>query len=178
MNFKKISRPALILIVVVLVAGGAYLAVSGSLAPTAQSGDTVSVYYTGSYTNGTVFNTNVGQTPFNFTVGANQVIPGFAQAVIGMKINQTKNVTIPVNEAYGPVNPKLILEIPTNDINGTVTGGETLHGVLGGQPATGIVMYINPANATAKVNFNSPLAGHILVFKITVVSIQGPGSSK
>ncbi len=169
MNFKKINKPALILVVVILIAAVAYVAVSGNFTTTTvQPGDIISVYYTGSYTNGTVFNTNVGQQPFQFTVDANEVIPGFNQAVIGMEINQTKNVTIPVNEAYGPVNPNLILEIPTNEINGTVTVGEVLHGMLGGQQAEGIVTYINVTNATARVNFNSPLAGQTLIFKITV----------
>jgi FKBP-type peptidyl-prolyl cis-trans isomerase 2 len=179
---NKLNKSVFIAIAVILIVGVVYLVTGGVLAnaltaTTVQSGDTVGVYYIGSFTNGTVFNSNVGQSPFNFTVGANEVIPGFNQAVIGMKINQTKNVTIPVNEAYGYVNPNLILEIPPNDINGTITVGETLHGTLGGHAASGIVTFVNVTNATARVDFNSPLAGHVLVFKITVVSITKGNSS-
>ena len=41
--------------------------------------------YYGMFTNGTVFDSNVNETPFNFTIGSRQAIPGFENAVIGMK---------------------------------------------------------------------------------------------
>jgi peptidylprolyl isomerase len=51
----------------------------------------------------------VGSTPFEFTIGQNQVIAGFEKAVTGMKVGETKTVTIPAAEAYGttpdPNNP-------------------------------------------------------------------------
>ena len=65
------------------------------------NGDTVDVFYTGTFTNGTVFDSNVGGQPLQFTVGSGQVIPGFDQAVLGMKLKESKTVTIPANDAYG-----------------------------------------------------------------------------
>ena len=76
---------------------------------TAQSGDTVKVDYTLKLADGTVYQTTVGSTPFEFTLGQNQVIAGFEKAVTGMKVGETKTVTIPAAEAYGatpnPNNP-------------------------------------------------------------------------
>ena len=76
---------------------------------TAQSGDTVKVDYTLKLADGTVYQTTVGSTPFEFTLGQNQVIAGFEKAVTGMKVGETKTVTIPADEAYGatpnPNNP-------------------------------------------------------------------------
>lgn len=69
--------------------------------PTAQSGDTVQVNYTLKLSNGSVYQTTVGGTPFQFTLGQNQVIPGFEAAVTGMAVGQTKTVTIPAAQAYG-----------------------------------------------------------------------------
>ena len=63
--------------------------------PVVAKGDNISVYYTGRLVNGTVFDTNVGKEPLNFTVGAGQMIVGFDQGVIGMKLNQNKTITIP-----------------------------------------------------------------------------------
>jgi FKBP-type peptidyl-prolyl cis-trans isomerase 2 len=165
---KSVHAVAAVFAIVVVIAA-AYLVVSVPAAFVVSTGDNVSVYYTGSFTNGTVFNSNVGQPqPFTFTVGANQVIPGFDQAVIGMKLNQTKNVTIPVDEAYGPVNQSLILHVPLSDFgNKTVTVGTIVTNTYGYQ---GEVIAVNATNAT--VNFNPPLAGKTLVFSIRVVKIS------
>ena len=67
----------------------------------AQSGDTVQVNYTLKLSNGSIYQTTVGGTPFQFTLGQNQVIPGFESAVTGMAIGQTKTVIIPAAQAYG-----------------------------------------------------------------------------
>jgi FKBP-type peptidyl-prolyl cis-trans isomerase len=67
----------------------------------AKAGDTVKVDYTLKLANGTVYQTSVGSTPFEFTLGQNQVISGFEKAVNGMKVGETKTVTIPAAEAYG-----------------------------------------------------------------------------
>ena len=68
---------------------------------TAQSGDTVKVDYTLKLADGTVYQSTVGSTPFEFTLGTNSVIVGFETAVTGMKVGETKTVTIPAAQAYG-----------------------------------------------------------------------------
>ena len=68
---------------------------------TAASGDTVTVNYTGTLLNGTVFDTSVGKTPLTFRLGANAVIPGFDQGVTGMKVGGKRRLTIPPSLAYG-----------------------------------------------------------------------------
>ncbi|MCL5427616.1 MAG: FKBP-type peptidyl-prolyl cis-trans isomerase [Candidatus Marsarchaeota archaeon] len=157
---------------VIVVIAAAYVAfASGIGMQRVAVGDMVSVYYTGSFTNGTVFSSNVGGQPLNFTVGANEVIPGFDSAVIGMGINQSKTVTIPVNEAYGQINPALIISFPISAFgNQTPKAGQIVgeNNPAGGS-ITGIVTYVNATNAT--VDFNQPLAGHALVFTIRVIRI-------
>ena len=139
-----------------------------SLQQTVATGDNVSVYYTGSFTNGTVFGSNEGSQPLFFIAGSNQIIPGFNQAVMDMTVNQTKNVTLPVNEAYGPVNQSLIIQVPLSEFgNRTVGVGEHLSSNTG---RYGVITAIN--NTTATIDFNSPLAGKILRFQITVRSIK------
>lgn len=159
-----------VIIAVIIVVAALYLFY---LIPsqTVQKGDVVSVFYTGSFTNGTVFNSNVGQQPFNFTAGTNETISGFDNAVLGMTLNQTKTVTIPANEAYGEINPNLIVSIPTNDFsNKTIKVGSVVTDNANGQQLQGVVLNVNATNAI--VNFNSPLAGQTLVFQIKVVGIK------
>ncbi len=148
-------------------------ALSNTTTPTGsvvKNGDNISVYYTGRLTNGTVFNTNVGSSPLNFTVGSGEVIKGFDNAVLGMSLFQSKVVTIPANEAYGPVNPSLIVSVPLSNFgneSSSVAVGLLVHASNGEQ---GIVTAVNSTNAT--LDFNNPLAGRTLIFNITVVAIR------
>ncbi len=138
---------------------------------TVQNGDNVSVFYTGSFTNGTVFNSNVGQAPFSFIVGSNQTIVGFNNAVLGMSLNQNKTVTIPPNQAYGAINQSLIVRIPISDFqNQSIKIGSIVSTSSNGQGKRGIVTFTNSTYAI--VDFNSPLAGKTLVFNIRVVGIK------
>lgn len=175
MNYKVLGIAAVIIIAALAVA--AYLVTAGAQSSTVAAGDNISVFYTGAFTNGTVFNTNVGGQPFSFTVGTGMVINGFDSGVIGMSLNQTKTITIPADEAYGPVNPSLIINVPLSAFNNASGNGSSVHlGMLvtetnpTGQEYQGIVTAMNATNAT--VNFNPPLAGKTLVFTIRVVSIK------
>lgn len=81
----------------------------------AQRGDTVSVHYVGKFPGGRIFDTsmkaeavNAGifspardYKPLQVVLGSHQVISGFEDALIGMKVNETKDVTLPPEKAYG-----------------------------------------------------------------------------
>ena len=62
----------------------------------AKSGDTVQVHYTGTLSDGTVFDSSAGRTPLEFTVGSGQVIKGFDEGVAGMNQGEKKTINIPV----------------------------------------------------------------------------------
>ncbi|HWQ26028.1 MAG TPA: FKBP-type peptidyl-prolyl cis-trans isomerase, partial [Chlorobaculum sp.] len=58
----------------------------------AKSGDTVKVHYTGTFDDGTVFDTSAEREPLQFTIGIGQVIAGFDQALIDMEPGDKKTV--------------------------------------------------------------------------------------
>ena len=165
---KNIKLIAGIVIAIIIVSLAIML---NNNSQTVAAGENVSVYYTGTFPNGTVFNTNVGGTILNFTAGSNQLIPGFSDAVIGMKIGQNKTITLPPSEAYGYVNQSLIQDIPLNAFGSNAVSSLKVGMIVSTQTGIkGIVVGLN--NTIATVNFNLPLAGKTLIFNIKLVSIN------
>ena len=80
--------------------------------PQAKIGNTLNVHYTGTLQNGTKFDSSRDRgTPFEFTLGAGQVIKGWDQGLIGMRKGEKRNLIIPANLAYGNTSPSPL--IPT-----------------------------------------------------------------
>ncbi len=167
---KKAIKPMYVLIaavLVILILGVVYSTSNNS--PVVASGDNISVYYKLTLANGTVFQSNFGGQPLNFTVGSGQMIRGFDQGVIGMRLDQNKTITIPADQAYGPINPALLVKVPRSAFgNHSVYVGMVIQNSNGQQ---GTITALNSTNAT--VDFNSPLAGQNLTFTIMVIRIKG-----
>ncbi|MBI4894935.1 MAG: peptidylprolyl isomerase [Candidatus Aenigmarchaeota archaeon] len=134
-----------------------------------EKGDHVSVDYVGTLDDGTQFDSSVGRAPLEFDVGAGQMIKGFDDGVLSMKLNETKNVKISAKDAYGEIDPKLFVDVSLDDLaknNITPKTGMKLYAQ--GQQVT----IIKVTNTTATIDFNHPLAGKTLNFKITMLKIE------
>ncbi|MCL4397112.1 peptidylprolyl isomerase [Candidatus Parvarchaeota archaeon] len=167
LHFNK-TYVIVIIAVIAVLAASFYLLSHSNSAVSVKSGDNVTVFYSLWLSNGTLLQSNFNSTPFSFIAGSSQVIKGFSNAVIGMKEGQTKNVTLSPSEAYGNVNDSLIITVPRSDFgNRSIAVGEQ---VSNGNGAAGVITALNSTNVT--VNFNSPLAGETLIFKIKVVKIN------
>ncbi len=70
----------------------------------AEAGKTVTVEYTGSLQDGTVFDASSKHTPpyFSFVLGAGQVISGWDEGLLGMKVGGERKLIIPPDLGYGP----------------------------------------------------------------------------
>ncbi len=138
----------------------------------AQTGDIVQVHYTGRFDDGTVFDSTEGSEPIEFTLGQGQIIPGFEQAVSGMKLGESRTVNIPVDQAYGPRNVELIQEVSREQLPEDIQPevGMQLQRILD----TGeimVVTIIEVNDTTITIDANPPLAGKNLVFDIKLVGI-------
>jgi FKBP-type peptidyl-prolyl cis-trans isomerase len=86
----------------------------------AQTGQQVKVDYTGWLTNGKKFDSSVGTgKPYDFMLGAGQVIKGWDEGIVGMKVGGKRQLRIPPDLAYGakgfstviPPNSTLIFDV-------------------------------------------------------------------
>jgi len=69
---------------------------------TAKNNDTVVVHYTGTLEDGTKFDSSLDRgAPFSFTLGLGQVIAGWEQGILGMKVGEKRKLTIAPELAYG-----------------------------------------------------------------------------
>jgi peptidylprolyl isomerase len=137
-----------------------------------KSGETVNVHYKGILNDGTVFDSSEGREPLQFEAGSGMVIPGFDNAVVGMKVGDSKTVNIPSAEAYGPRNAEMVVKVPRKEIPENIplqVGGMlTMHN--GQQEIPVIINEVTETEVT--VDANHTLAGHDLTFEISLVSIE------
>ncbi|MGA9141793.1 MAG: peptidylprolyl isomerase [Methanocella sp.] len=169
---------------VVLMAG-----CTGQSNTVVKAGDNVTVDYTGWFDDGTIFDTSnasvayqaglydpeMTYAPLSFVVGNDEVIQGFDDAVRGMKVGETKNITIEAADAYGEYDSTLILPINMSDLTDagiTPEVNDTLYFNM--NPVTVVSI---PNNTTVMIDFNSPMAGKRLHFSVKVLSIETPAAT-
>ena len=139
---------------------------------TAKNGDTVRVHYTGSFDDGTIFDSSVGSTPLEFTVGSGQVIPGFDVMVTGMSKGDRKTQRIPATEAYGERMDGLVFTVSKSQMPDHLVpevgqmlsishpSGETIPVTITGVSETELTL-----------DANHELAGRDLTFEIELIEI-------
>ena len=93
--------------------------------PVPQAGQTIVVHYTGWLEDGTKFDSSVDRgQPFEFTLGAGQVIAGWDEGLSTMKVGGKRQLILPSNLAYGerghppviPPNAQLTFDVELLDI--------------------------------------------------------------
>ena len=138
-----------------------------------KKGDAVSVHYHGRLTDGTTFDTSEGREPLEFTAGNGNVIKGFDDAVMNMKVGEKKTVTIPVAEAYGERNDDMIITYPITDFPADMKPEVGMELQMGDDQGNVFpVVIIEVENDMVVLDANHPLAGQDLIFDLELVSIE------
>jgi FKBP-type peptidyl-prolyl cis-trans isomerase 2 len=138
-----------------------------------KKGDKIKVEYTGTFDDGTVFDSSEKHgKPLEFEVGAGQIIKGFDEALIGMETDQEKDIHLEPANAYGDPNPDLVKKVPKEQLpkDQELKPGMVLVMALpNGMQIPAKITDINDTEAT--LDLNHPMAGKTLNFKIKVVEI-------
>tara|TARA_Y100000589_G_scaffold126511_1_gene120539 strand:- start:19230 stop:19718 length:489 start_codon:yes stop_codon:yes gene_type:complete len=132
----------------------------------------VSVHYTGSYTDGEVFDTSEGREPLLFLVGHGQMVSGFEQEMLGAEIGEKRDFTLTPEKAYGMRDESAIQKVPKSQfpddmqlVPGMVLGAQSDRG-----PVQFSVVSIDDDEVT--VDFNHQMAGMTLRFSVEVIGIR------
>lgn len=144
-----------------------------------QDGDTVSLHYTGTLNDGTVFDSNESGQPLSFTVGSGEVIPGFDDGVRGMEVGETRDISIAPEQAYGEYYEELVRVVPREAFPPNVTPAVGMGFELelpSGQTLPVRIIDIEGDEVT--LDANHLLAGETLNFNIRLLSIDGNAPSE
>lgn len=140
---------------------------------TAQDGDKVQVHYRGTLTDGYEFDSSRERDPLEFVIGQGFVIPGFENGVKGMAVGETKSVTIPCDQAYGPRDESLRVDVDRSELpqgldpeTGQVLRVQTPQGELH-------MTVVEATEASLTLDGNHPLAGKDLIFELELMGIEG-----
>lgn len=136
----------------------------------ATKGSEVSVHYTGTFDDGTVFDTSAEREPLSFVLGEGTVIPGFENAVEGMEVGEKKNVSIEPDDAYGPHVDDMVISSPLSEL--PVENPE-VGMVLQANVQDQVVYFVisNIENDVVTLDGNHPMAGKRLNFELELVTV-------
>jgi peptidylprolyl isomerase len=138
----------------------------------ARIGDTVKVHYTGRLEDGTIFDSSIEREPLEFTIGREQIIPGFEDAVVGMKPGESKVAKVKSKDAYGPHRNEMVMAMELSKLPDDldVHPGQQLQ--LNQHDGDSIpVRVIEVTNTKVTLDANHPLAGKDLTFDIMLEAI-------
>jgi FKBP-type peptidyl-prolyl cis-trans isomerase SlyD len=124
---------------------------------------------------GEVVDSTEGDEPLEFLQGHQNIIPGLERELAGMKVGDSKQVTVPASEAYGEIDPENIIDVPRSEFPPEIPleqGTELEVKNSDGEVLSATIASIN--NDSVKLDFNHPLAGKSLTFDVKVVDLREP----
>ena len=149
-------------------------AAPGAAAAAIEKGSTVQIEYTLSEDGGAVLDTNKGKEPLTYTHGDDQIMPALEKQLAGMHAGEEKHVVLKPDEAYGPVNPTAVTEVPKEMLpkDSLSVGSRLIARNSEGQMRPVTVKEVK--DSTVVLDLNHPLAGKTIVFDVKVLGVEPP----
>lgn len=141
---------------------------------TVTNGQVVSMEYT-LWVGGEVLDTSDGQGPLQFLAGYGNIIPGLEREMMGMKIGDEKEVTVAPVDGYGEYDEAAFMDVPRKEFPDDMSIEEGLELSVSGDDGQAHYARIDEVgDDSVRLDFNHPLAGQELKFKIKVVALRAP----
>ncbi|PLX91562.1 MAG: peptidylprolyl isomerase [Desulfuromonas sp.] len=147
---------------------------------TAQKGDRVRVKYTGKLDDGQIFDSSEEcgcgcdeeEGPLEFVIGEEELLPGFEEAVIGMSIQEKKEIKLVAEDAYGPWHEEMVMAIERSEIPEDIELEiDNMLEVTDEDGSAFPVRITEVTDTTVTLDANHPLSGEDLTFEIELVEI-------
>lgn len=159
-------------IVILMMVLAGWMSVGFAEDAVVTAGKKVKMDYTLTVNNDQV-ETSVGKKPLEFIDGDRMIIPGLERGIEGMRVGEEKIITVSPKDAYGEADPKALKEFPKNKMPTNVEPkvGMVLRATApDGQSFPAVIAQIK--GDTVILDFNHPLAGKQLTFKVKILDIQ------
>lgn len=153
-----------------------------------NTGDSVTVEYTGRLADGTVFDTSRESVaeetglaadqpereygPLTVEVGEGRVIEGLEETLIGLEEGDTPTVTVPPEKGYGEWQEDHVREYDAEEFDRLVGGQTPREGDYLETEDGGIAEIVHVGDEVVRVDFNHVLAGETLEFEVEVVDVE------
>lgn len=134
-----------------------------------EAGKTVALEYTLSLEDGSVVQTNAGGEPLEYVHGEQQILPALEQELSGLGVDEEKTVELSASDAYGEVDPNAFQEV---DIDKIPEGARRVGAELRAEGFNGTIRVHDVKDSQVVLDFNHPLAGEDLTFKIKVLAVE------
>lgn len=132
----------------------------------------VSIHYTLKDSEGNILDSSNGQEPLSFLCGANNIVPGLENALLGKSVGDKLDVVVQPEEGYGEVRADLVQKVDRANFQGIddiQVGMQFMaEAPWGQQPVT--VTKVEDDGVT--LDGNHPLAGQVLAFSVEVTEIR------
>jgi len=138
-------------------------------------GSRVTLHFSLSLPDGTEAISTFDEEPLSFEIGDNTFQPMMEMALYGLKTGDEQTLTLTPEQAYGDPEPGLVQRMPLSDFGDLQPEvGQILSFAMGEAGETmGMIRKID--DGWVEVDFNHPLAGHEVVFRVRILDIAEPG---
>lgn len=121
--------------------------------------------------NDNIIESNLDGSPIEFTFGKGELLDGLEDRIASMKEGETKEVIVPAEEAYGKYDKKLTETLPIEDFEGIDLEIGLVLEADGDNGEVFKATVIEVTKETVTVDYNHPLAGADLIFKVVIQKI-------
>jgi FKBP-type peptidyl-prolyl cis-trans isomerase 2 len=169
---KAFLRTQLVSVAIVLAGATAALPEEGGTPMTVSEGKRVSIEYTLTLADGTKVDSNVGGEPLTYTQGGQEILPALQQALVGLHVGETKQVSLSPEEGYGAVDPNAFREVEKDLIP---EEARKIGAPLVARDPSGRVHHVRVhevKDTSVVLDLNHPLAGKALNFNVTILDIE------
>ena len=134
----------------------------------------VTLHFSLSLDNGEVVDSTFDKQPASFQVGDGNLLPGFEQALFGLKAGDRRQLQITPEQGFGEPNPANVQVIPRSQFADIELAEGLVIGFAGGGDSElpGLIKSFDDGLVT--VDFNHPLAGKTLSFEVEIIKVEPP----